>query len=207
MSAIGLVASPAGIERAPHAYRDPWRRRICRLADLPASVRGGARDPYRRQPEPALDRHRTGGAVADADGFDPGALPDLARPHRPAAAFPPAGRGQGIRAAEGLAGRTSPRGGDPFRRAARRALFDEDRPAQGLYRHQQRQRHAQPAGGAGGNRHRRASAASGHHGGLWLFQRRCADPRRLSGRHHRHASRAEAAADPLSDPARAASIT
>ena len=42
-------------------------------------------------------------------------------------------------------GRAPPRRGHPLRRAARRALFDEDRPPQDLHRQQQRQRHPQPA--------------------------------------------------------------
>ena len=41
----------------------------------------GPRDPHRGQPEPPLDRHRAGRAVADAHGLDPGALPHLEAGH------------------------------------------------------------------------------------------------------------------------------
>ena len=112
-------------------------------------LRPGPRGPHRRQSLAPLDRHRARRAVADADGLDPGAHPHLAPGDRPAHPLPPARPRPRLRGAEALACRAPARRGHPFRRAARRALFDEDRPAQELHGQQQRQRHPQPAQRAG----------------------------------------------------------
>ncbi len=186
--------------RRLHAHRSSGWGRVCRLADGAPPVGPRTRDPYRRQPVPALDRYRAGRAVPDPDGLDPGALPDLASGDRPAAAFPPA-RPARIRPDPRLARRIPPRGHHPLRRAARRALFDEVGPPQGLHRQQQRQCDPQPVGRHGRDRHRCPSRPSRHHGGLWLFDRGRAHPRGLSRRLGRDPGGPERARDPLSDAA------
>ena len=152
---------------------------------------------------PPLDRHRARRAVADPDGLDPGAHPHLAPGDRPAHPLPPARPRQGLRASEALARRAPPRRDHPLRRAARRALLDEDRPPQGLHRQQQRQRHPQPAVGAGRDRARRPPRPPRHHGRLRLLDGRRRDPRGLpAGRHRDPRRRDGGPGDPLPDPAR-----
>ena len=82
----------------------------------------------------------------------------------------------------------------PLRRAARRALLDEDRPPQGLHRQQQRQRHPQPPVGAGGDRPRRPPRPPRHHGRLRLLDGRRRDPRGLPAGRHRDPRRRDGAA-------------
>ena len=182
--------------------RNPRRGRLLRLARLPASERGWPRGPHRRQPVAPLDRYRARRAVAYADGLDPGTLPHLARGDGAADPLPPPRPRGRVRAAQGVA-RGAPAGRDrPSGRAAGGALFDEVRPPQGLHRPQQHGRDPQPPGRAGGDRDRRASGASGDDGRLRVFERRRADPGRLSRRSDRHARRSARAADPLPDAAR-----
>ncbi len=161
-------AKPDGKDRFDEDC-DTGRRRLRGLADLPASFGQGPRNPHHRQSQPALDRHRARGAVADADGLDTGTHAHLAGRDRPAHPFPPDRPGARLRGAEALARRQPPRCHHSFRRAARRALFDEERPAQELHRQQQRQRHPQPFERHGRGRARRASGPSRHNGRLRLF--------------------------------------
>ena len=135
--------------------------------------------------------------------LDPGAHPHLAPGERPPHPLPPARPRPRLRDPEVLARRAPPGGDHPLRRAARRALFDEDRPPQGLHRQQQRQRHPQPLVRAGGNRPRRPSPPPRHHGRLRLFHGRRRHPRRLpAGRHRDPRRRGQAPGDPLPDPPR-----
>ncbi len=116
--------------------------------------------------------------------------------------FPPSRSRRRLRAAEGLARRGTPRRHRPSGRAARRALFNEIRPPQGLHGPEQHDRHPQPPGRDGGDRDRRPPRASRNDGRLRLFRGRRADPGGLSRHRDRHAVGQEGAGDPVSHPAR-----
>ena len=70
----------------------------------------------------------------------------------------------------------------PLRRAAGRAVLDEEQPAQALHRQQQPQRHQQRAGGGRGERPRHPRGPPRHDGRLRLRHRGHEDPRGLPRR-------------------------
>ena len=115
------------------------------------------RNPYSRQPVRSLDRYRTRRPVADADGLHPGAHAHLASGNRRRIHFHLIDLAARLRGSEALAFGQPARRDHPFRRAARRALFDEIVMAQALHRQQQPERHARRA-----LRHRRDRASTSH---------------------------------------------
>ena len=176
-------------DRGLCARSDPRRRRVLRLADVAASVRSAGTTSRSSTTSRAATPTRARGGVAHAD--------------RPA-------RRRGCDAWRELTGReigfhrldvaqdydelleparrAAPGRRRPLRRAARRAVLDEELAAQALHGRQQRQRHAQPAGGA---RRERSSTPTSSTSARWAST----------------ATAPPATEDPRGLPARAASTT